>query len=138
MAAAPSNFPTKPLGDATTQVVVLAFDLFGQQLASFPTLLQKSLSDKNVQDAIQSALDSFILKRMAAGTGMNPLTAKDAQDLLAAIGGSAGGKLSDAALQQIKASPEYKRLEKRRRISMPRPRPHRWAPGWTRIPGWSL
>jgi hypothetical protein len=112
MAAMPSSLVSKPLGDATSQVVVLAFDLVGQQVANLPALLQKSLADKNVQDAIQSALDSFILKRMAAGTGMNPLTAKDAQDLLSAIGSSAGGKLSDAALAQIKASPEYKRLEK--------------------------
>ncbi len=112
MAAMPSSLTTKPLGDATSQVVVLAFDLVGQQVANLPGLLQKSLMDKNVQDAIQSAMDSFILKRMAAGAGMNPLTAKDAQDLLSAIGSSAGGKLSDAALKEIKASPEYKRLEK--------------------------
>jgi len=108
----PQPTPSKPLGDATTQVVVLAFDLVGQQAANFPALIEKSLSDKTVQDAIQSALDAFILKRMAAGTGMTNPTAKDAQDLLSAIASSAGGKLGDAALKQIKASAEYKKLEK--------------------------
>jgi hypothetical protein len=108
----PSGLATKPLGEATTQVVVLAFDLLGQQAANLPTLLQKSLSDKPVQDAIQSALDTFMLKRMTSGAGMNDLTSKDALDLLNGIASSAGGKLGDAALTQIKNSPEYKKLEK--------------------------
>ena len=112
MASMPSSLATKPLGEATTQVVVLAFDLLGQQTANLPTLLQKSLSDKPVQDAIQSALDTFMLKRMTSGAGMNDLTSKDALDLLNGIASSAGGKLGDAALTQIKNSPEYKKLEK--------------------------
>jgi hypothetical protein len=112
MASMPSGLATKPLGEATTQVVVLAFDLLGQQAANLPTLLQKSLSDKPVQDAIQSALDTFMLKRMTSGAGMNDLTSKDALDLLNGIASSAGGKLGDAALTQIKNSPEYKKLEK--------------------------
>jgi hypothetical protein len=112
MASMPSSLATKPLGEATTQVVVLAFDLLGQQTANLPTLLQKSLSDKPVQDAIQSALDTFMLKRMTSGAGMNDLTSKDAFDLLNGIASSAGGKLGDAALTQIKNSPEYKKLEK--------------------------
>jgi hypothetical protein len=91
MAAMSTSLATKPLGEATTQVVVLAFDLLGQQTANLPTLLQKSLSDKPVQDAIQSALDTFILKRMTSGAGMNDLTSKDALDLLNGIASSAGG-----------------------------------------------
>jgi hypothetical protein len=112
MASMPSSVAAKPLGEATTQVVVLAFDLLGQQTADLPNLLQKSLSEKQVQDAIQSALDIFILKRMTSGAGINDLTPKDASDLLSAIASSAGGKLGDAALNQIKNSPEYKQLEK--------------------------
>jgi hypothetical protein len=112
MASMPSNLASKPLGEATTQVVVLAFELLGQQTADLPNLLQKSLSDKTVQDAIQSALDTFMLNRMASGAGPSDLTAKDAQDLLNGIANSAGGKLGDAALNQIKNTPEYKKLEK--------------------------
>jgi len=112
MASMPASLTSKPLGEATTQVVVLAFDLVGQQTANLPNLLQRSLSDKTVQDAIQSALDSYMLKRMTSGQSMNNLTAKDAQDLLNALAGGAGGKLGDAALNQIKNSPEYKKLEK--------------------------
>jgi hypothetical protein len=112
MASMPSSLATKPFGEATTQVVVLAFDLLGQQTTNLPTLLQKSLSDKPVQDAIQSALDTFMLKRMTSGAGMNDLTSKDALDLLNGIASSAGGKLGDAAMTQIKNSPEYKKLEK--------------------------
>ncbi|MGH9624861.1 MAG: hypothetical protein ACRD6B_01665 [Bryobacteraceae bacterium] len=103
---------SNPLGETSTQVVVLAFDLAGREMVNFPSLLEKSLSDKKVQSAIQSALDDFILKRMAAGAAMNDLTGKDALDLLSALGHSAGGKLEAAALNQIKASPDYKSLEK--------------------------
>ncbi|MGP8247404.1 MAG: hypothetical protein ACLQVN_23200 [Bryobacteraceae bacterium] len=109
MASMPT--PGSNLDDATTQVVVLAFDLVGQQAANLPTLLQNTLSAKPVQDAIQSTLDSFFLKRNVA-IAANTLTAKDAQDLLNAIAGAAGGKAGDAALQQIKDSPSYKKLEK--------------------------
>src|ERR1700743_1128382 len=100
------------LGDVTTQVVILAFDLVGSQIPNLPALIEKSLSDKSVQSAIQSGLDSFMLKRMTSGTMFNNLTPKDAQDLLGAIGSSGGGKLGTAALQQIKGTAEYKRLEK--------------------------
>jgi hypothetical protein len=103
--------PTTNLGDATTQVVVLAFDLVGQQAANLPTLLENSLSAKPVKDAIQSALESFALKQSAA-IATNTLTAKDAQDLMTAILSAAGGKAGDAALQQIKDSPAYKLLDK--------------------------
>jgi hypothetical protein len=112
MAAMPMAANTKSMGDATNEVVVLAFDLIGQQATNLPNLLQKSLSNKAVQDAIQSALDSFMLKRMTSGTSMNDLTPKDAQDLFKAITGAAGGKLGDAALNQIKQSPEYKQLQR--------------------------
>jgi len=112
MADTSAAVATQSVGDATAQVVVIAFDLVGQEAANFPTLLENSLNDKRVQDAIQSALDTFMLKRMTSGQGTQDMTSKDAQDLLNAIANSAGGKLGDAALQQIKKSPEYKRLEK--------------------------
>jgi hypothetical protein len=112
MASMPPVLATKPLGEATTQVVVLALDLLDQQTANLPNLLQQSLSGKSVQDAIQSALDTFMLKRMTSGAGVNVLTSKDAQDLLNGIASSAGAPLGNAALNQIKNSPEYKKLEK--------------------------
>lgn len=112
MAAMPQALQTKSADDAAAQVVVLAFDLAGQTAANLPTLLEKSLAEKSVQDAIQAALDAYMLKRMTSGANLDPLTPKDAQDLLAAIANSAGGKLSDAALKQIKDGPAYKRLQK--------------------------
>jgi hypothetical protein len=112
MGPTPGSPATEPLGEATTQVVVLAFDLLGQQIANLPNLLQKSLSEKPVQDAVQAALDTYMLKRMTSGAGMDALSSKDAQDLLDGIAGSAGGKLGDAALNQIKNSPQYKKLVK--------------------------
>jgi hypothetical protein len=112
MASMPASLVPKPLGEATSQVVVLAFDLLGQQTVNLPNLLQRSLSDKSVQDAIEDALDTFMLKRMTTGAGVNNLTSADARDLLNGMASSAGGKLGDAALTQIKNSPEYKKLEK--------------------------
>lgn len=112
MATMPSTPPSKSLGDATTQVVVLAFDLLGQETLNLPNLLEKSLASKNVQDAIQSTLDTFMLKRMTSGASMNNLTTKDATDLLNGLANSAGGKLGDAALLQVKNTPEYRALER--------------------------
>jgi len=113
MASMPTPTPTPGpnLDEATAQVVVLAFDLVGQQAANFPTLLQNTLSAKPVQDAIQSTLQTFALKKNVA-IATDTLTAKDAQDLLNAIVSAAGGKAGDAAIAQIKNSPAYKKLEK--------------------------
>jgi hypothetical protein len=102
---------TKPLGEATTQVVVLAFDLLGQETPNLPSLLENSLADPKVQDAIRSTLDNFMLTRRVYGVENN-LTSKDARDLLNELAASAGGKLGDAALTQIKNTPEFKKLEK--------------------------
>jgi hypothetical protein len=109
--ADPTPAPTSNADAAATQVIVLAFDLVGQQAANLPTLIEKSLSDKKVQDAIQSTLEAFMLKNNTA-VMTNSLTAKDAQDLLAAIASGAGSKAGDAALSQIKNSSSYKSLEK--------------------------
>ncbi len=109
-APAQSPAPASNLDAATTQVIVLAFDLVGQQAANLPTLIEKSLGDKKVQDAIESTLETFALKQNTA-IMTNTLTAKDAQDLMAAIVSGAGGKAGDAALNQIKTSPAYKSLE---------------------------
>jgi len=111
MADMSQSLVPKPLGEATTQVVVLAFDLLGQQTASFPKLLERSLSQKPVQEAIQSALDTFVLKRMISGAGLNDMNIKDALDLLNGMVDSAGGKLGAAAVSQIKNTSEYKKLE---------------------------
>ncbi|MGB6946319.1 MAG: hypothetical protein WBE37_28240 [Bryobacteraceae bacterium] len=109
--ADPTPAPTSNTDAAATQVIVLAFDLVGQQAANLPTLVEKTLSDKKVQDAIESTLEAFMLKNNTA-VMTNTLTAKDAQDLLAAIASGAGSKAGDAALGQIKNSPSYKSLEK--------------------------
>jgi hypothetical protein len=108
---APATAPATNLDDATTQVIVLAFDLVGQQAANLPTLVERSLSDKKVQDAIESTLETFALKHNTA-IMTNSLTPKDAQDLMSAIISSTGGKAGDAALTQIKNSSAYKSLEK--------------------------
>lgn len=110
-APAPSPAPVSNMDAATTQVVVLAFDLVGQTAANLPTLVERSLSDQKVQDAIESTLEAFALKQNTA-IMTNSLTPKDAHDLMSAIVTSAGGKAGDAALDQIKNSPAYKNLEK--------------------------
>jgi hypothetical protein len=104
MASMPTFPGSDPLGLATRHVVVLAFDLLGEEAADLPSLLAKSLSDKNVEDAIQSALNAFMLNRMAEGTGTGVLTANDAHDLLRAVSGWTGGAPADAALKNVQDS----------------------------------
>ena len=104
--------PSTPgMGPAAAHVVVLAFDLLDEEILDSPALLEKTLNSKPVQDAVTTALEKFEMSKSAAiqnGT----LTAKDAHDLMNALAGASGGKIESAALEQIKKSPEYKRLEK--------------------------
>jgi hypothetical protein len=115
MGLPPTPLPTSPttqsVGDAANQVVVLAFDLVGQELPNLPTLLQNAMQDPKVKEAISSTLTTFISQRAATGSGTTNMSAKDATDLLKALQNTAGPKLTDAATQQIKNTPEYKKLE---------------------------
>jgi hypothetical protein len=107
----PPTAPTQNVDDAAAQVVVLAFDLVGQELANLPTLLQNTMQDPKVKEAISSTLTTFISQRAATGSGTANMSAKDATDLLKALQSAAGPRLTDAATQQIKNTPEYKKLE---------------------------
>ena len=115
MAPPPTPLPTSPstpsVDDAANQVVVLAFDLVGQELPNLPTLLQNAMQDPKVKEAISSTLTTFISQRAATGSGTTNMSAKDATDLLKALQNTAGPRLTDAATQQIKNTPEYKKLE---------------------------
>jgi hypothetical protein len=107
----PPTTPGTGFGDATTQVVVLAFDLVGQQLANLPSLLEKSLLDSKVQDAISSTLGSFMLQRMVSGAGTTNMNPKDAKDLINALQAAGESKVHDALTQQITKTPEYLELQ---------------------------
>jgi hypothetical protein len=115
MGLPPTPLPTSPttqsVDDAANQVVVLAFDFVGQELADLPTQLQNAMQDPKVKEAISTALTTFVSQRAAAGSSTTNMSAKDAADLLKALQSAAGTPLTDAATQQIKNSPQYKKLE---------------------------
>ena len=108
----PPAAPAPSLGDATIRVIALAFDLAESEIQNLDTLLQKSLQDPAVKDAISSALTAFVAKRMASGAGTSNMSGKDALEFLQGLQAGAGSKITDSVSQQIKNSPEYKRLEK--------------------------
>lgn len=108
--ADPSQCPQTDLGDALSQVVIVAFDVAGQQAANFPSLLNESLQSAAVQQAIREGLQTFALKKVASGTSaVSDAEAKELLTLLEKV----GGKVGDAAADQVKKSSEYKRLEEK-------------------------
>jgi hypothetical protein len=98
-----------PVLDAAGKTVVLAFDLAGSQISNLPDELGKALQRSDVQSAIQLALSKFALAKQKSGT--TAVSDKEAQQLLDDLVKKAGGKLSDEMLEQLKKTPEYKRLE---------------------------
>jgi hypothetical protein len=103
---------TPALGDATIRVVALAFDLVEDEIQNLDTLLAKSMQEPAVRAAISSALSNFISKRMASGAGTADMSEKDALEFFKTLQAGAGSKITDSVTQQIKNTPEYKRLEK--------------------------
>lgn len=109
----PRHLPVdKSVGDTFTRLVVIVFDLPGDEIQNWPRLLQSSLMDKPVQDGIRSALDNFLVDRTASGLGMNDLTGKDGNDIVKAIYSSGRGKFQASALKQVKDTASYARLER--------------------------
>ncbi len=100
--------PDTSVADIFQKTVVLAFDLAKTDLADSPQLLDQALRDPAVDNAIRQALSTFALQN----AGKTQFNGTDAQKLGQALIDQAGGKLSDALLKKIQASPEYKQLEK--------------------------
>src|SRR5215510_11535886 len=104
----PSQCPQTDLGDALSQVVIVAFDLAGAQAKNLPNLLNDSIQSESVQKAIREGLQTFALKKVASGTTeVTDAETKDLLKLLEKVGGKAGDEISE----EIKKSSEYKRLE---------------------------
>jgi hypothetical protein len=100
--------PKTELGDATQQVVILAFDLVGKEITKLPAQLDTTLQSEPVQKAIKEALQAFALKKVSSGT--TQVTDEEAKKLGEALLKSAD-KLTDGVVNQIKKSSEFKRLE---------------------------
>ncbi|MBC8167866.1 MAG: hypothetical protein H7Y20_18610 [Bryobacteraceae bacterium] len=108
--ADPSQCPKTDLGDAISQVVVVAFDFAGEQVKNLPELLNAKLQSPDVQKSIREGLQTFALKKIASGT--SKVTDEEAKELIK-LGETVGGKIGDGVAEQIKKSGEYKRLEEK-------------------------
>jgi len=106
--ADPANGAQTDLGDALSQVVIVAFDLAGKEAKNLDTLLNTSLQSEAVQQAIREGLGQFALKKVASGsTAVSDAEAKELLGILEKLGSKVGDNVAD----QIKKTPEYKRLE---------------------------
>ncbi len=95
--------------DAANQVIVLAFDLLDSEIPQLPGQIAQALQSPPVQDAIKKTLLDFAKSK--AGQSGAPLSAADSQKLLEAIGTGVQDAASTNALDQIKRTAEYKKLE---------------------------
>jgi hypothetical protein len=104
----PAKDPKTDLGDALSEVVIVAFDLAGSTAKNLPSLLDQSLQSAAVQQAIKEGLQTFAMKKVASGT--TAVTDDETKELLKLLE-KVGGKVGDALSDDIKKTPEYKRLE---------------------------
>jgi hypothetical protein len=108
--ADPAQGPQTDLGDAVSQVVIVAFDLAGKEMQQLPKLLNDSLQSEAVQKAIREGLQAFAMKKVASGsTVVSDEEAKELLGLLEKVGGKAGDQIAE----QVKKSAQYKRLEEK-------------------------
>jgi hypothetical protein len=106
--ADPSQCPQTDLGDALSQVVIVAFDFAGTETKNLPALLSNSLQSESVQQAIREGMQTFAMKKVASGTTeVTDAETKELLGLLEKVGGKVGDQISD----EIKKSSQYKRLE---------------------------
>ena len=96
-------------GAAAHQVIVLAFDLVETELSHIPGQLAKALSSPQVTAAIQKTLLDFAKTR--TDPNKTQITQVEAAKLFAALGDGVKDAGSDALLDQIKGTPEYKKLQ---------------------------
>lgn len=96
--------------DATHQIFVLAFDLVGTEIQLLPNQLDKALASPKVQSAIEQTLLDFL--RTTPAVDHDVMSGPEAEKLLSALKKNAADPLSKQLLDQIKATPDYKRLER--------------------------
>jgi hypothetical protein len=95
--------------DATSRTIVLAFDLVDKEIANMPLQLAEELRSRKVQEAIQSTLMSFALKQQKSGTSV--ISDAEAAKLANALLTNAGNAVKQDLMDQVKRTPEYKKLE---------------------------
>ena len=96
--------------DATHQLFVLAFDLGESEFTALPSQIDKALASAPVQAAIEKTLIDFLNTTPSSDSGVMSTT--EAKKLVGALDKGVSDPLSKAVLDKIKATPDYKRLEK--------------------------
>jgi hypothetical protein len=95
--------------DASHQLFVLAFQLVDSEIDLLPGQLDAALSSPQVQAAIEKTLLDF-LRTTPSSTDV--MSGAEAEKLITALKKNVSGPLNKQVLDKIKATPEYKRLEK--------------------------
>ncbi len=96
-------------GAAAHQVIVLAFDLVDTEIAKIPGQLKTALESAQVKAAIEKTLLDFAKSR--TDPNQTQITDAEATKLFAALGDGVKDAGSKAFLDQVKNTPEYKKLQ---------------------------
>jgi hypothetical protein len=101
---------TKPeMIDAANQVIVLAFDLADSEVTRLPNQIVKALESPLVQDSIKKTLMDFAKSRAKPGGAV--ISDDEARKLFGSLGTGVKDAASQELLNQIKKTPEFKKLE---------------------------
>jgi hypothetical protein len=95
--------------EATSKVVVLAFDLVDETLPESPVLLARALQSPQVQDSVTKILLTFAKSKLKPGT--TAATYEEGQKLLESLQSGVVDAAGEAVLKQIEKSPQYRRLK---------------------------
>ncbi|MBN9064372.1 MAG: hypothetical protein BGP06_13320 [Rhizobiales bacterium 65-9] len=100
--------PKPGVVDAAQQIFVLAFDLVDSEIGRLPMQIKDALESPPVVNAIKKTLLDFANKKYP--TGDSVVTGEEAKAMAAALEKNVGGAFSSEMLNQIKGTPQYRRL----------------------------
>lgn len=96
--------------DATSQVVVLAFDLVDAEVQMLPGQLEKALTSAEVQESIKKTLLQFAQTKVKSGTSV--VSADETKKLAEALQSGVQDAAVKSLTEQIKKTSQYQNLEK--------------------------
>jgi hypothetical protein len=95
--------------DATSQIVVLSFELLDAELPLLPEQLEKALTSSEVQESIKKTLQQFAETKVKGNTSV--ISAEETKKLAESMVSGVKDAATKSLEEQIKKTPQYKKLE---------------------------
>lgn len=107
----PKKAGTPPVGDAVSELVVVAFDLLDAEVDRLPQRALDALKRPEVQRALAAELTKLAKKYGKMNAAGEAIDAGTTADDFAGLGKKVAGNAGDQLVRQIKDSSDFKKLE---------------------------